>query len=125
MTVLIGGGVPASLNFYLPPGGLTSLMFTATANLSPIPTNPSGGLTLSVLSEGGGSFATTASYQVTATAPASTTPETSFSGHITVPSSAFPGDVKTVPVTVNVTAMPIGVLVEPSIQFSVGATVLR
>ena len=122
VTVLMGGGVPASLNLYVPPGGSTSTTFSASAGLNAIPTNPSGGLTLAVLSEGGGSFQTTAAYQVTATAPASTTPETSYSGHITVATSPFSPDVKTVPVTVNVTAMPIGVLVQPSIQFNVGAT---
>jgi uncharacterized protein (TIGR03437 family) len=120
VTVMMGGGVPASLNFYLPPGGSTSTVFVASSQLNANATNPSGGLTLAVVAEGGGSFATTASYLVTATAPASTTPETSYTGHITVTSSAFQPDVKTVPVTVNVTAMPIGVLVQPSIQFNVG-----
>jgi uncharacterized protein (TIGR03437 family) len=120
--VLMGGGVPNSLNLYLPPGGATSTTFMATSNLNAFATNPSGGLTLAVLSEGGGSFQTTGSYQVTATAPASTTPETSYTGHITVSSSTFSPDVKTVPVTVNVTAQPIGVLVQPSIQFSVSPT---
>jgi uncharacterized protein (TIGR03437 family) len=120
VTVMMGGGVPASLNFYLPPGGSTSTTFVASSQLNATSTNPTGGLTLAVVAEGGGSFATTASYQVTATAPASTTPETSYTGHITVTSSGFQPDVKTVPVTVNVTAMPIGVLVQPSIQFNVG-----
>jgi uncharacterized protein (TIGR03437 family) len=120
VTVMMGGGVPAALNFYLPPGGSTSTVFVASSQLNANATNPSGGLTLSVVAEGGGSFATTASYQVTATAPAATTPETSYTGHISVTSSAFQPDVKTVPVTVNVTAMPIGVLVQPAIQFNVG-----
>jgi uncharacterized protein (TIGR03437 family) len=120
VTVMMGGGVPASLNFYLPPGGSASTAFVASSQLNANAANPSGGLTLALVAEGGGSFSTTASYQVTATAPAATTPETSYTGHITVTSSAFQPDVKTVPVTVNVTAMPIGVLVQPSIQFNVG-----
>jgi uncharacterized protein (TIGR03437 family) len=122
VTVLMGGGVPTSLSLYLPPGGATSTTFTASSQMEPIASNPSGGLTLSVVSEGGGSFATTASYLVTATAPASATPETTYNGSINVISSAFAPDVKTVPVSVNVTAMPIGVLVQPSIQFNVGQT---
>jgi uncharacterized protein (TIGR03437 family) len=121
VTVLMGGGVPNSLNLYLPPGGSTSTTFTASSQMNATATNPTGGLTLAILAEGGGSFQTTASYQVTASAPASTTPETTYTGHINVTSSSFQPDVKTVPVTVNVTAMPIGVLVQPSIQFNVDA----
>jgi uncharacterized protein (TIGR03437 family) len=120
VTVQMGGGVPASLNLYVPPGGGTSTTFNATAQMNVTSSNPTGGLTLAVLSEGGSSFATTAAYQVNVTAPASVTPETSYAGRITVISSTFAPDVKTVPVTVNVTAMPIGVLVQPSIQFNVG-----
>jgi uncharacterized protein (TIGR03437 family) len=122
VTVLMGGGVPSAINLYVPPGGSTSTTFTASSQLNTNSTNPQGGVTLAVLAEGGSSFATTAAYQVTANVPASITPETSYSGHITVASSSFQPDVKTVPVTVNVTAQPIGVLVQPSIQFSVGAT---
>jgi uncharacterized protein (TIGR03437 family) len=122
VTVQMGGGVPAALNLYVPPGGSTTTTFVASNQLNASTINPPGGLTLAIVAEGGGSFATTASYQVTATAPASTTPETSYSGKINVAASGFQPDVKTVPVTVNVTAMPIGVLVQPSIQFSVGAT---
>ena len=120
VTVQMGGGVPASLNLYVPPGGSTSSVFVASNQMNAFATSPSGGPTLAILAEGGSSFATTATYQVTATAPASITPETSYTGHITVSSSAFLPDVKTVPVTINVTAGPIGVLVQPSIQFTVG-----
>jgi len=120
VTVMMGGGVPNSLNLYLPPGGGTSTTFVASSQLNVSGTNPAGGLTLAVIDYGGTSFATTATYQVNVTAPASTTPETSYTGHIAISSSQFAPDVKTVPVTVNVTDMPIGVLVQPSIQFSVG-----
>ncbi len=120
VTVLMGGGVPNSLNLYVPPGGGTSTTFTASSQLNASSTNPSGGLTLAVVGYGGSSFATTSIYQVNVTAPASATPETSYTGHITISSSGFPGDVKSVPVTVNVTDQPIGVLVQPSIQFSAG-----
>lgn len=122
VTVLMGGGVPSAINLFVPPGGSTSTTFMATNQLNATTTNPQGGVTLAIVAEGGGSFATTASYQVTANAPAAITPETSYSGKITVGTSSFQSDVKTVPVTVNVTAQPIGVLVQPSIQFTVGAT---
>ena len=87
---------------------------TLNASVSPPP-----GVTLAILAEGGGSFQTTASYQVLATSPASTTPETSFNGRLNVLSSGFQPDVKSVPVTINVTNKPIGVLVQPSLQFNV------
>jgi uncharacterized protein (TIGR03437 family) len=119
VTVQMGGGVPNSINFYMPPGGAASTTFTASSTLNASTSPPPGGLTLAILSQGGGSFQTTASYQVTATSPATATPETSYNGRINVISSGFQPDVKTVPVTVNVTNQPIGVLVQSSIQFNV------
>ncbi len=122
VTVLMGGGVPASLSLYLPPGGSATTVITATNPMNLIATAPSGGPTLTVLADGGSSFQTTGFYTVTTTAAASTTPETTFTGHLTVTSSTFAPDVKTVPVTINVTAQPIGVLVQQSIRFTVGQT---
>jgi uncharacterized protein (TIGR03437 family) len=119
VTVMMGGGVPSSINLYMPPGGAASTTFTASNSLN-ASASPPAGVTLAILSEGGGSFQTTAAYQVTATAPASTTPETSYNGRIIVSSSGFTPDVKTVPVTINVTNMPIATLVQSSIQFNVG-----
>lgn len=119
VTVQMGGGVPNSLNLYLPPGGAASTTFIASSQLNDAVSAPSGGLTLAVLATGGASFVTTASYEVIATAPASTTPETTYTGSIRVLSSAFPSDVKTVPVTLNVTALPIVMLQTSSLQFNV------
>lgn len=123
VTVMMGGGVPNSINLYMPPGGAASTTFVASSTLNAGVFPPSG-VTLAILSEGGGSFQTTATYQVTATAPASTAPETTYNGKINVISSSFQPDVKSVPVTINVTAMPIATLVQSSIQFNVaqGAT---
>jgi uncharacterized protein (TIGR03437 family) len=122
VSVLMGGGVPNTLNLFVPPGGSTSTTFVASNGLNATALTPGSGVTLAVLAEGGSSFATTASFQVTAAAPASTTPETSYTGHINVSTSPFQADVKNVPVTINVTAGAIGVLVQPSIQFTVGAS---
>jgi uncharacterized protein (TIGR03437 family) len=119
VTVMMGGGVPNAINLYMPPGGAASTTFTASNTLNATAFPPAGA-TLAILAEGGGSFQTTAAYQVSATAPASTTPETSFNGRITVTSSGFTPDVKTVPVTINVTNMAIATLVQSSIQFNVG-----
>jgi uncharacterized protein (TIGR03437 family) len=120
VTVQMGGGVPNSLNLYTFPGGSTSTVFTGSSQMNIVPTNPPGGVTLAVVGYGGTSFATTATYQLNVAAPASVTPESSYSGRLAITSSSFAPDVKTVPVTVNVTAQPIGVLVQPSIQFNVG-----
>jgi uncharacterized protein (TIGR03437 family) len=120
VTVQMGGGIPNSISLYMPPGGAASTNFVASSTLNPSVAAPSGGVTLSVLATGGSSFATTASYQVTATAPASTTPETSYNGSIKILSSGFAPDVKTVPVTVNVTALPIVTVSPASLQFNVG-----
>src|SRR5271155_5267745 len=87
VTVQMGGGVPNAISFYMPPGGATSTTFIASSTLNANASPPAAGLTLAILSQGGGSFATTASYQVTATAPATTAPETSYSGKINVISS--------------------------------------
>jgi uncharacterized protein (TIGR03437 family) len=118
VTVQMGGGVPNAINFYMPPGGAASTTFTASSTLN-ASASPPAGMTLAILSQGGGSFATTASYQVTATAPATTAAETSYNGRINVISSGFQPDVKSVPVTINVTNVPIGVLVQSALQFNV------
>ena len=118
VTVQMGGGVPNSISLFMPPGGAASITFMASTTLN-ASVSPPAGVTLAILAEGGGSFQTTASYQVLATSPASTTPETSFNGRLNVISSGFQPDVKTVPVTINVTNKPIGVLVQPSLQFNV------
>jgi uncharacterized protein (TIGR03437 family) len=119
VTVQMGGGVPDSLNLYLPPGGAVSTTFISSNTLNAVASSPGGGLTLSVVAEGGTSFTSIASYQVNATAPAAATPETSFTSKISVISSGFAPDVKTVPVTLNVTALPIVTLLQPSLQFNV------
>jgi uncharacterized protein (TIGR03437 family) len=116
--VQMGGGVPNSLTLYMPPGGAATSTFIASSTLNANATPPPG-ITLKILSEGGTSFATTATYQVQATSPVTTPAETSYSGKITVVSSGFTPDVKTVPVTVNVTALPIVTPTPSPVQFNV------
>jgi uncharacterized protein (TIGR03437 family) len=121
VTVQMGGGVPNSLTLYLPPGGSAHTSFVASNLITDSVTPPSGGLTLSIAANGGGSFQTTGSYTVTTTAPAAATPETTYTGSINISASNFAPDVKRVPVTVNVTAEPIVELLQTSLQFNVGA----
>jgi uncharacterized protein (TIGR03437 family) len=120
VTVQMGGGVPSSLTFYVTPGGSATSTFVASNLLTTSVTPPSSGLTLSIAAKGGGSFQTTGSYLVTTSAPAGTPAETSYTGTIKVSASNFTPDVKNVPVTINVTAMPIVKLVQPSLQFNAG-----
>jgi uncharacterized protein (TIGR03437 family) len=121
VTVQMGGGVPNSLTLYVAPGGTTKTSFVASNIITDSVTPPSGGITLSIAATGGGSFQTTGSYVVTTTAPAATTPETTYTGSINISASNFAPDVKRVPVTVNVTAEPIVELLQTSLQFNVGA----
>jgi uncharacterized protein (TIGR03437 family) len=120
VTVQMGGGVPNSLTFYVQPGFSASTGFVASNELTASVAPPSGGLTLAIVSTGGGSFQTTGSYLVTAGSPATAASGTSYTGTIDVTSSKFAPDVKKVPVTINVTSEPIAVMVQPSIQFNVG-----
>ena len=119
VTVQMGGGVPNSINLYMPPGGSATTTFVASSVLSDSVTPPAGGLKLSIAALGGGSFQTTGSYLVTASAPASTPAETTYTGTIKVTGSNFAPDVKSVPVTLNVTAMPIMTSVQTALQFNV------
>ncbi len=119
VTVQMGGGVPNAVNLYMKPGGAASTSFVATNNLNPVPGAVGGGLTFTVFSNGGGSFQTTATYQIQASAPASATPETSYPGKITVNNSPFAPDNKQVAVTLNVTNLPIVALSPPSLQYNV------
>jgi uncharacterized protein (TIGR03437 family) len=119
VTVQMGGGVPSALSFYVAPGGSASTSFVASDRLT-TSIVPAAGVTLSIAAQGGGSFQTTGSYLVTTSAPAATTPETSYTGTLKVTASNFAPDVKNVPVTINVTAMPIATPLPASLQFNVG-----
>jgi uncharacterized protein (TIGR03437 family) len=107
VTVQIGSAVPDSVDLYLAPGGAAaSEHFTVASRLSTTVMNSSGGPVLSVSTPGGGSFAFTFSYDVTAQAPAGTA-ENDYQGSFTVNGSSSPDDNKTVPVTMHVTTEPI------------------
>ncbi len=102
VTVQVGSAVPDSLDLYLPPGGSASAAFTTGSSLTVAVNNPVGGPTLAVSTSGGGSFAFSFPYQVTARAPAATIAN-NYAGSFTVSGSSFAADNKTVPVTAHVT----------------------
>lgn len=108
VVVQIGSAVPDSLDLYLPPGGTTTSSFVTSHALSIGVTNPSGGVALSILLNGGGSFVTALSYtyNLTASAPVGAA-DTDYPGSLQISGSTFAGDNKTVPVTAHVTSLPI------------------
>jgi len=106
VTVKVSGGVPDALDLYLPPNSMTSATFTTANSLTTAVNNPQGGPVLSIAAVGGGSFAYTYSYQVTAIVPPGTA-ESDYKGTIALASSAPAANVKNMPVTVHVTSAPI------------------
>jgi uncharacterized protein (TIGR03437 family) len=110
------GGVPDSIEVFLPPNSTRMTSFSAAVNRMTATVNsPGGGTTLSLAQLGGGSFDFAFSYQVTATAGA--VAENDYRGSIVVSGSNFPGDNKTVPVTLHVTSQPIAKLDPESLRF--------
>ena len=107
VTVQVGGGVPDSLSFYVPPNGAnvkqsikTSTNFAVSAN------PPGGGVSLTLVSNGGGSFATTFGYDVVVNARQGTS-EGTYTASLNVSGSSISSDNKQVPVTIQVTSQPI------------------
>ncbi len=102
VTVQIGSGIPATMQFYLAPGKSSTQEFSAGNGAKVATTTP----WLSVGQTGGGTYSFTIPYQVTATAAASMAAN-AYTGTIAVAGSAIPTDNKTVNVTLNVTTSPI------------------
>jgi uncharacterized protein (TIGR03437 family) len=118
VTIQIGGGVPDSLDLYVPPNSSASSSFITIGQVSTAVTNPSGGPTLSIATSGGGSFSFSISFQVTARVPANT-PENDYHGSIAFTGATVSSDNKTVPVTVHVTSQPIATITPTALQFNV------
>ncbi len=118
VTVQVGSAVPDALDLYLPPGGSASATFTTGSILTVSVNNPTGGPTLAVSTSGGGSFAFSYPYQVTASAPAAAIVN-DYAGSFTVSGSSFSSDNKTVAVTAHVTSQPIAGWSPASVQFNI------
>jgi uncharacterized protein (TIGR03437 family) len=116
--VQVGSAVPDSMDLYLMPGGSASAGFTTGSLLTVSVNNPTGGPALAVSTTGGGSFAFSYPYQLTASAPAGTV-ATDYAGSFTVSGSSFATDNKTVPVTAHVTSQPIAGWSPASVQFNI------
>jgi len=115
VTVLVGGGIPDSFNLFMYPGGSVSTGFYASGNMIASGVAPASMILTVSGSTANGSPA--AVWTLRASAPASIPAETIYSGSMVVNLTDFAPDLKTVPVTMNVTALPI-VLIVPTLQFN-------
>jgi uncharacterized protein (TIGR03437 family) len=106
VTVQVGSAVPSSIDLYLAPGGTASSSFVTGSTLTTNVVNAQGGPVVSIAAPNAGSFATSYSYQVTASASSSIAPN-NYVSNIGISGSATSGDNKTVAVTSHVTALPI------------------
>ncbi len=107
VTVQVGGGVPDSLSFYVPPNGSNVRQSIKTStNFAVSATPPGGGVSLTLVSNGGGSFATTFGYDVVVNARQGTS-EGTYNASLNISGSSISNDNKQVPVTIRVTSQPI------------------
>ncbi len=119
VTVNVGGGVPDAITFYVPANGTpVSQTFSAGGRVTPTVNQPAGGPALALALPGGGSFASTFSYTLTATAPTGTA-ERAYNGSLVVAGSPVSNENKTVPVTVNVTSQPIAIASTDRLSFRI------
>ncbi len=116
VTVQIGGGVPDEVRLWVPPEGADSVKFETNSPITANTFTQTGGEWLSVALEGAGSFSFAMPYRIAARdLPA--LPPGSYEGTVNVTASGFAGNVKSVPVTMQVTAEPISMLSRDKVEF--------
>jgi uncharacterized protein (TIGR03437 family) len=115
VTVLIGGDVPSSLDFYVQPGGSGSSAFTTGSAASVSSTTQSGGNWLSVALNGSGTFLFNVPYAVMVSAGSLSA--SNYTGSVTVSGSSLAADNKTIAVTLHVTTSPIAQATPTAEQF--------
>jgi len=119
VTVQIGGGVPARLEFFVPPNGAADeIIFHTNSQLQAEVTTQSGGSWLSVALDGLGSFRFVLPYKVTARHVPGMT-EGTYNGAIVTKDSRFAADNRNVPVSLRVTSQPIAAPVQTSLRFRI------
>ncbi len=140
VTVLIGGAVPSSVNVYVPPyvappaqASTVAVPFSLGTTSCPYlngcltgkATTQDGAKWLSLTLPGAGSTQTTLPYMINITPQPSNTAGSTYTGSLVTSGSSFAPDNKTIPVTMNVTTLPIA---QPSVtqvgeELAVGAPV--
>lgn len=118
VTVQVGSAVPSSIDLYIPPSGSGSTSFVAGSVLTTNVVNSQGGPVVSIAAPNAGSYASSLSYVVKATASASVAPN-DYVSNIGISGSATPGDNRTVPVNVHVTTQPISSFAPASVSFRI------
>ncbi|HEY3740134.1 MAG TPA: IPT/TIG domain-containing protein, partial [Bryobacteraceae bacterium] len=123
VTVQVGGGVPDQMTFYVPPDGSTTSQAIKTSNsfIASSGGQPGGGVTLTLVQNGGGSYATTFGYNVLVSAAAGTV-EGPYAGALNVFGSVIDNDNKQVPVNIQVTSQPIASAYPASLFFKIANT---
>jgi uncharacterized protein (TIGR03437 family) len=102
----VGGAVPSSVSVYVAPGSTLQVPFTTNNYISYQSKTNDGNPWLSLALQGAGSFRFVLPYYIQIAPQPSQTSGT-YSGTVTTSGSSFPGDNKTIPVTMNVTSQPI------------------
>ena len=115
VTVNVGGGVPAQITLYAPPGGRGTQTISSTSKLSF--TIPSGADWLSVPLEAGGTFRFVYNYQVTGLAQ--NLANGTYTSQFVSSGSTVSEENRTVPVTLQVTPQPIVAASETGWSFRV------
>ena len=125
VTVLVGGGVPNKIDFFVAPNGSTdAVRFQTNSELGSNVTTQSGGSWLSLGIDGFGSFRFVWPY-IAQARHISGLAEGTYNGAINITSSSFKPDVKSVPVTLQVTSNPIGRLAPERLQIRIAENSLK
>jgi len=111
--VQVGSAVPSSIDLYLPPSGSASTSFVTGSKLTTNVINAVGGPVVTIAAPNAGSFASSFSYVVLATASSSVAAN-NYISNIGITGSSTPADNKTLPVTVHVTSQPIANVTLPT-----------
>lgn len=112
VTVQVGGGVPSTLDRYVAPGGSLDVTFATNSQVNGKVTTQDGGSWLSLALDGTGSFRFVFPYKIQFRPPASMAAGT-YNGTVVTTGSSFPGDNKTIAVTMRVTTQPIAAQPDP------------
>jgi uncharacterized protein (TIGR03437 family) len=106
VTAAMGGAVPSSIAVYVAPGSYVNVPTPTNSNMYSSPTTQDGNRWLSMTITGGGSFQYSYPWSVHIEPQPANVPGV-YTGTMTLSSSTFAGDNKSIAVTMNVTAQPI------------------
>lgn len=111
----VGGGVPASLDFFVPPGGSDEFSFQTNSSVTSTATTQSGGAWLTVTQSGAGSFDFVRPYRIQARHQDNQA-EGLYRGTVAVRGSSVAPENRDVAVTLRVTSQPIAASSQPRLR---------